>query len=171
MGFTEEHLMAEQGLSAYERGETAEPLPPVARRILRAREALGLTQDEVAARWGEQVSMYWDLELYDDEAFTVISVRQLQRLAAVLRTSVNALLFGEEPVPTLPGVSYDDVVARLRVRMVEDAVSADQLGDRIGWDIRQLLNDPSTFCEWPIDGLRSVCLAADVNWVEVVSTI
>lgn len=53
--------------------------------------ALGLTQDEVANRWGEQPSMYWDLELSDDEAFTVISVRQLQRLAAVLGTSASAL--------------------------------------------------------------------------------
>jgi hypothetical protein len=89
MGFTEEYLMAEQALSVYELGETVDTelvLPPVAQRILRAREALGLTQDEVAARWGEQSSMY-----------------------------------------------------------------------------------PGTFGEWPIAGLRSVCLAAGVNWVEVVS--
>ena len=33
----------------------------VARRILQAREALGMTQDDVAARWGEQLSMLWDL--------------------------------------------------------------------------------------------------------------
>ena len=96
MSFSAERAMAEQALSSYESEERVEPLfPPAALRILRAREALGLTQDEVANRWGEQPSMYWDLELYDDEAFTVISVRQLQRLAVVLATSVSACFSGK----------------------------------------------------------------------------
>jgi hypothetical protein len=54
VGFVAERAMAEQALSSYERDETVEPVfPPAAQRILRAREALGLTQDEVANRWGE----------------------------------------------------------------------------------------------------------------------
>ena len=71
MGFAAERAMAEQALSNYERDEPAEPVfPPAAERIRRARQALGLTQEDVARRWGEQTSMYWDLELFDDEAFT-----------------------------------------------------------------------------------------------------
>ena len=86
--------MAEQALSASELDETVErTFPPAAHRILRAREALALTQDDVASRWGEQASMYWDLELYDDEVFTNISVRQFQRVAEGLGTSVDALAF------------------------------------------------------------------------------
>jgi transcriptional regulator with XRE-family HTH domain len=120
VGFVEERLMAEQALSASELDETVErTFPPAAHRIRRAREALALTQDDVASRWGEHASMYWDLELYDDDVFANISVRQLQRLAAVLGTSVNALLFGEEPASNLPSAPYVDVVARLRVRMAE----------------------------------------------------
>jgi transcriptional regulator with XRE-family HTH domain len=103
MSFAAERAMAEQALSNYERDEPAEPVfPPAAERIRRARQALGLTQEDVARRWGEQTSMYWDLELFDAEAFTVISVRQLERLASVLGTSANALLFGEEPASPGP---------------------------------------------------------------------
>lgn len=171
MGFAEDRLVAEQALAIYDLGSPREPIfPPVAARILRAREALGLTQDDVAARWGEQPSMYWDLELYDDEAFTVISVKQLQRLAAALGTSVSALLFSEEPPPGFPGATYAEVVARLRKKIAEDAVSSEDLSDRIGWELRPLLADPDTLGDLPIDGLRSVCRAAGVDWVAALRT-
>jgi transcriptional regulator with XRE-family HTH domain len=166
MGFAEERAIAEHALAAYDLDASAEyNFPPVAQRILRARESLRLTQEDVAAFWGEQVSMYWDLELYDDEAFTVISVRQLQRLAAVLGTSVNALLFGEEPSPELPGASFAEVVTRLRSRMTEDAMSAEHLGDHIGWELHSLMLDPDTLGDLPVCGLRSVCHAVGVDWV------
>jgi transcriptional regulator with XRE-family HTH domain len=171
VAFAAERAMAEQGLSNYERDETAEPVfPPAAQRIRRAREALGLTQDDVASRWGDQTSMYWDLELFDAEAFTVISVRQLQRLASVLGASVNALLFGEEPAGSESGVTYADVVARLHARMTDDAVGVEELGNSVGWDLQALFADPGTLGDMPVDGLRSVCRAATVDWVTVLST-
>src|SRR5689334_11899982 len=96
--FDAERQMAEEALASTDIDDSAEPkFPPVAQRFLRAREALGLTQDEVAAQWGEEPSMYWDLELHDDEAFDVISVQDLVTLAAILKVSVMYLLFGQEP--------------------------------------------------------------------------
>ena len=171
MGFDEERAVAEQALTSYERDDPAEIVfPSAAQRVRRAREALSLTQEDVASRWGEQVSMYWDLEFHDDEAFTVISVRQLQRLASVLETTVNVLLFGEEPRATLPAAPYRDVVARLELRMAEDAISVDELGDRIGWHVGPLLTDPGALGELPVCGLWSVCRAANVDWVGVINT-
>jgi len=169
VSFDEEYRIAERALSAYELADSTEPVfPPAAQRIRRARETLGLTQ-EVATRWGEQVSMYWDLELYDAEVFTVISVRQVYRLAVVLGTSVNAVLFGGEPAMNSPKMPYTDVVSRLRVRMADDAISPEQLGDHIGWDIRGLLADSDALGDLPIDGLRAVCQAAGVDWMSVLS--
>jgi transcriptional regulator with XRE-family HTH domain len=171
VGFAAERAMAEQALSDYERDDATEPVfPPAAARIRRAREALGLTQDDVARRWEEQPSMYWDLELFDDEAFTVISVRQLLRLASVLGSSASALLFGEEPASPDPGITYADVLARLQVRQTDDGVDLEQLGESVGWDLRAFFADPGTLADMPIDGLRSVCRAAAVDWVTVLST-
>jgi hypothetical protein len=170
MGFETERAMAERAMSAYEREATVEAsFPAAARRIRLAREALGLTQDEVADRWGEQPSMYWDLELYDDEAFTVISVRQLQCLAVALETSVNRLLFGHEPIAVVAAVHYADVVARLQARAIEESISIEQLGDRIGWDVAPLLTDSAAVGELPIVGLWSVCQEANVDWVSVIN--
>ena len=170
MGFAEERVMAEQALAAYDL-ETAEEraFPPVAQRILRAREAVGLTQSDVAARWGEPVSMYWDLEFHDDEAFTVVSVKQLQQLAVVLGTSVTALLFGEEPFE-LPAAGYSEIVARLHARLAEEKVSVEELGERIGWELAPLLADPDALGDLPICAMRSVCQAAGIDWVAPLRT-
>jgi transcriptional regulator with XRE-family HTH domain len=171
MGFASERAIAEQAISMYEQNAVDDAVfPPAAQRIRRAREAAGLTQDDVANQWGEQPSMYWDLEQYDDEVFTVISVRQLQRLASVLNTSVNRLLFGDEPALPLPATRYVEVIARLEARMSEGHVSVEQLGDESGWDLEPLLTDPSNLGDLPIAGLWSVCRAANVDWVAVVDT-
>jgi transcriptional regulator with XRE-family HTH domain len=170
VGFADERALTEQALTAYDLDNAECMFPPVAQRILRAREALGLTQQDVAARWGEQASMYWDLELYDDEAFTVISTEQFRRLAAVLGASVSALLFGEEPSSEPPATSYAEVVARLRAKMAEEAISVEQLGDRIGWELHELFMDPDKLGDLPICGLRSVCQAAGIDWFAVVRT-
>ena len=162
--------MAEQALACYELNESDDAVfPAAAQRIRRAREALTLTQDDVADRWGEQPSMYWDLELFDDEAFTVISVRQLQRLASVLKTSLNVLLFGKEPPLPLPTVPYPEVIARLEDRMIRDAVSVEQLGDRIGWDLQPLVTDPRTVGDLSVAALWYVCRAIDLDWVSVMN--
>ena len=169
MGFADERAMAERAIAGYEQDATPEEaFPAIALRIRRAREALGLTPDDVASRWGEEPSMYWDLEFHDDEAFTVISVRELHRLASVLQTSVEHLVFGEDPTPALPTARYDDVIAGLEARMVEDALSAEQLGDDIGWDLLPLLDDPDTLGDLPIASVWSLCRVANVDWVSVI---
>jgi hypothetical protein len=171
VGFADERNLTERALTAYENDEPIDlVLPPVADRILRAREALGLTQADVAERWGQQVSMYWDLELFDEEALTVISVVEFQRLAAVLGTSVSRLLFGEEPPPPWPVISYSDVVARLRARMAEDALSIEEMADRVGWELDSIMSDREALGDLPISALRSICLTAGVDWFSVLVT-
>jgi transcriptional regulator with XRE-family HTH domain len=171
VGFAEERDMAEQALAAYDL-ETVEEraFPPVAQRILRAREAAGLTHVDVAARWGEPVSMYWDLEFHDDEAFTVVSVKQLQRLAVVLGTTVTTLLFGEDPSELPAAAGYSEIVARLRARLAEEPVSVEVLSDRIGWELEPLFADPGALGDLPICAMRSVCHAAGIDWVAPLST-
>ena len=58
--------------------------PPVASRIQEARLPTGLSDSEVARRLGLTVESYRDLERYDDETFSVISLRDLDTLGKIL---------------------------------------------------------------------------------------
>jgi hypothetical protein len=165
MSFTDEREIVERALALGDLDNRVEPVfPPVSQRFLRAREAAELTPDEVAEQWGEPASMYWDLELYDSEAFDVISVQDLVTLAAVLHVSVMQLLFGEEPARALPVTSYLEVTRRLRAAMKEQEITVDQMSDAVGWDLGPFLAQPDKLAELPIFGLRWVCDAAGVDW-------
>jgi len=165
MAFAEERERAERALAAADQddGEEAE-FPPVARRFTRAREALGLTQAEVAERWHQPLSMYWDLEFHDSEAFDVISVFDLVVLAGILRVSVAHLLFGEDPPSSLASVSYSEIVQRLRRRMDTDELSVDAMEDIVGVEIREYLQKPERLGELPISLMRNICQAVRVDW-------
>ena len=165
MGFPEERDLAERALAAVDRDGEDPQFPPVAKRFARAREALGLSQADVAERWHQPLSMYWDLEFHDSEAFDVIAVRDLRRLAEILRVSVFSLLFGEEPSsPVLP-VSYTEIVGRLVETMDAQRVSIDEMSDRVGVELGEYLHDPGRLGELPIYELRWICQPVGVDWV------
>jgi transcriptional regulator with XRE-family HTH domain len=170
VGFVEERELAERALVVGDRDDDEEPeFPPAAKRFEQAREGLGLTQADVAERWHQPVSMYWDLEFHDSEAFDVISVRDLMCLADILQVSVFHLLFGGEPPAPIPMVSYEEVVRRLRQKMEEKGMSVDEMSDAVGIELREYLEDSERMAELPISGLRWICRAVDVEWVEVLS--
>jgi len=170
MGFREERDLAERALAAADRDDGEEPeFPPVARRFERAREALGLSQADVAERWQQPTSMYWDLEFHDSEAFDVISVGDLSRLAGILQVSVFYLLFGEDPSPSLVPVSYSEIVRRIDETMAAKGLSIDEMGDAVGVELRDYMHDPDRLSELPIFELRWICQAVGVNWVEALA--
>jgi len=169
VGFREDRDLAERALAAADRGDGEEAeFPPVARRFERAREALGLSQADVAERWQQPTSMYWDLEFHDSEAFDVISVGDLSRLAGILQVSVFYLLFGEEPSFPVPTVSYSEIVRRIGEAMAAKGMSIDEMGDAVGVELRDYLHDPDRLSELPIFELRWICQAVGVNWVEAL---
>ena len=171
MGFAEERDLAERALAVADRDDDEEPeFPRVAERFVRAREALGLSQADVAEQWNQPLSMYWDLEFHDSEAFDVISVGDLIRLATILQVSPFDLLFGAAPSSPLPTVSYDEIVRRLRETMEAKGMSIDQMSDAVGIDLHQFLQDANRLTELPISGLRWVCRAVDVDWVDALAS-
>jgi transcriptional regulator with XRE-family HTH domain len=169
VAFADEREIAERALAVADLDGVEPVFPPVARRFLQAREASGLTQSQVAARWGQPPSMYWDLELHDDEAFSVISVQDVATLAAILRVSVMHLLFGQEPSPPLPTTTYAEVARRLRAKMSDRAIAVEEMSELVGWNLAEYLDSPEKLAELPIFGLRWVCKAADVDWATTLT--
>jgi transcriptional regulator with XRE-family HTH domain len=170
VGFAEERERAERALAAadHDDGEEAE-FPPVAQRFTLAREALGISQADVAERWHQPLSMYWDLEFHDSEAFDVISINDLVTLASILQVSAMYLLFGEEPSPPLPPVPYTEIVRRLREKMEADKLSVDEMEDLVGVEIREYLEEPERLAELPIFLLRDVCQVVGADWAATLN--
>jgi hypothetical protein len=87
-----ERLRAEQAMDAI--AHTTDPWtidwPSAASRIRNARLKAGLDESAIAGRMGCSVDSYCDLEAYDDEVFTVATVKNLVTLGKRLVLSPDA---------------------------------------------------------------------------------
>jgi len=139
--------------------------PAIAERIRAARELSGLSWEAVAEHLREAPSHFWDLELYDDELFRVVSVNTIGRLAGIFGITVDEVLFGIAAQPPAARTSFADVAARLSRLLASENLTVDDLGDRIGWDVSRVLADPESLGDYNVDGFRRVCNTIDVDWV------
>jgi transcriptional regulator with XRE-family HTH domain len=168
-GFITERRLAEVAMdgrwSADLAALEARRWPPVASRIHGARLRTGLNEAEVARRLGLTVSSYCDLEGYDDEAFEVISLRDLEALGRVLRVQPRVLLLGSEAEGIMQSITEGEITERLREKVLESGQGVEEFGDAIGWDIKELLADPKTLWSFNVEGLYDLCKPIGVDWV------
>lgn len=166
MGFADELSMAERALEQ-DRSED-ESFPPTAKRFREARARLGISEGQVAERWGFQPSLYWDLELHNSEVFTCVGVFELPPLARALETSLMQLLFGADPPEVIPAITYSEIVRGITNRADAAGLTLQQLGDTVGWDLEPLVSDPRAIGTYNLGGLYAICKAADVDWIGVL---
>jgi hypothetical protein len=114
---------------------------------------------------------YFDLESFDDELVTCLSLEQVRSLATVLHLSIAALLADEtNAIASGPAMSMAELVDRIGQRLVQEGISVDAFSDRVGWDVTAALNDPdSAWRDWNIDCLRDVCAEIEIDWLRVLS--
>src|SRR6185436_8035840 len=164
MSFAEERALAERALGR-QRVDRESEFPPAALHLRTAREGLGLSQQQLITRFGTDGHLCPDLELYDDELFTCISVRDLLRLASVLDTSAPALLFGEHaPAPIRP-LTFSAIAESIRRHLSATNTNAEQWGELVGWDIQPVLDDAEALGTFNIQGLRDIGTALGLDWV------
>jgi hypothetical protein len=161
--------MAEEAL-AQDRVDRSSRFPPASKHLRAAREASGLTQRQLAERFGPEGHLCPDLELYDDELFTCIAVDDLLHLARVLERSAPALLFGADPpAGATPAVTFSAVADRIRSSLATTGSTAEAWGDMAGWDVTPLLQDPAALGSFNVQGVHDVCKALGIDWVGVLS--
>ena len=163
MSFEAERIQVE-GALASEESSSAE-FPETASRIRAARKRLGVSESTLASRWGVEPSMYWDLELHNDEIFTCVDLAALSGLAEALEIPLMTLLFGEEPPAPIAKVSYEDVSNAIARRMAQEGLTVEQLSELVGWDLQSILDSPEVLGTFNIAGARDVCRAVGMDWV------
>jgi transcriptional regulator with XRE-family HTH domain len=140
-------------------------LPSVGDRIRQARLQAGLSENEIARRLGITIHSYCDLESYDYEAFTDLSLKELAELGGILGVQPRVLLLGREGEGGKQTVTFEDVTAHIAKKVSESGLTADQLGDLIGWDIKPLLGDPLSLSGYTVEALYDICKVVDCDWV------
>lgn len=169
MGYAEQRAMVEAALARDSDDDGS--YPPAAGYLTAARERLGLSEQQLRRRLGSVGHVCMDLEWYDSELFQCASVAVLVGLAAVLRTSVASLLFGDSPASALPVATCADVSRRVGEVIAAERISSDEFGNRVGWDVEPLLHDPAVLATYNVQGLRDICQAVGVDWMSVVESL
>ncbi len=146
--------------------------PPVADRIRLARTALGIEPGVAAARLGVNFESYADLEWFDDEVFTTLSLTEVLSLAEMLHVSAVALLTsGDHAADRTAAVSMSSLMKTVLARIQEEGTTVESFGERIGWDIASAVADPSSaWQDWNVDCLIDVCTAVGVEWPAILSS-
>jgi transcriptional regulator with XRE-family HTH domain len=169
---SDDRLLAELALNAISKGGAGfggtPRWPAAAERIRRARLAVNQSDTAVAQKANMSLHSYWDLEHYDDEAFTAVSLRTLVRVCVVLGIEPTGALIGDEFKKHEQTTSFASIAGRLGNLLKQDHVSADEFGERIGWDVRDIITDPNAIWDYNVDALYDICKALGLDWVSAI---
>jgi transcriptional regulator with XRE-family HTH domain len=172
MNGTDERQQAEDASDGLKSVQDDRPdqWPPVAARIRKARESLGLTEADIAGRLGIAPSDYWDVELHNEEAFVATSLAALSQIADILSIPLHVLLFGPTTKAPASRATFVEIAGRLAALATSEGLSIAEFGERIGWELEPVVASPESLSGFNIVGLRDVCNAVGVDWVEALST-
>lgn len=136
------------------------------------REAAGLEIGVVADALDISYASAHDLEAYDDEATTCLSLRQLVGLCSLL-TVDPVTLFSAADADSRPraDLSPHELSSRIQDHLRDTGLPLAEFEDQAGWELGAFLRDPSEIWEWNVDCLVDVCSAITIDWRQVLSSL
>jgi transcriptional regulator with XRE-family HTH domain len=140
------------------------PHPNYAERIREARERIGLSLDQLAARMGQSPSSQWDLEADPNEVLMCISLGWLAGLCEVLQLRPRDLL-SDGPVPAGATLALPELMARIRAYIGSHEMGLEAFEELAGWEVGMALDDPEHARDWNPDGLWDICQLIGVEWL------
>ncbi len=138
------------------------------KKLRAAREDSGKSPEEIAEALGISSAAYYDLEAFDDELPTSLSLDKVALLFTLLKIE-PAMFFATAPPPE--SVSPDALIRKISEYLNTKRMTVSEFEDRVGWDIEPLLKEPSKILSYDIDALRDICNEIGVDWLSVVQSI
>jgi transcriptional regulator with XRE-family HTH domain len=139
----------------------------IADRIRALRGKSGRTESELADALGVTVEGYWNLEQYDDELQTTISIAQAVTLARLLGTGLLEII-GESAVSSQIQISA--IRAGMVAELGRSPGAREQLEDLIDWDLGPFLEGADQWMTvYTLDFIKSLSTAIGLNYGEVLA--
>lgn len=139
-----------------------------AQRLKRARESIGLDQHAAARLIGIDSPWYYDLEEYEDEIVSTLSLEKLCHLAHVLSTDPLVLLVGDRAKTIDRTLQFEEIVQRLADEMSLAGLDVKACSERVGWNLTKILADPQELWNLNTGGFVDVTKAAGVEWTSAL---
>ena len=137
-------------------------------RLRETREARGLSQSDLAQALGLSDDSLWDLEAYDQELYSNLSLAELRRLATVLDVEPAYLLAAGRDSREAGPIGFGELTDLIRAHLASTRETAASFSESAGWDVEPALTDPKAIWNWCPDGLRDVCEALGVDWIRAL---
>lgn len=130
------------------------------------RKRLGISSEATATFVGISPHHLWDLESYDDEVTTTISLAQFSRLCGVLHLHPHELL-GQEP--PLRHINPSELRGYVLEECQRHRWSVEEFGEQAGWDVQGLIDKPDAFVlGLNLDGLQMICEYLGLSTIEAI---
>ena len=126
-----------------------------------ARKSSGRDPGELAHLPGISYEAYGDLERFDEEIVDTISFRQLVLLAGVLHLDLRSFFGAGDQ---MDACAFADLAARLNQLVADGAVTLAALEDEVGWELREVLEEPGLFEELPAVALADIGGRVGIDW-------
>jgi transcriptional regulator with XRE-family HTH domain len=138
----------------------------IADRIRDLRGKSGRTERELADALGLTIEGYRDLEQYDDELETTISIAQAVILARLLGTNLLEMI-GESAASTQIQISA--IRAGMVAELGRSPGAREELEDLIDWDLGPFLEGADQWMTvYTLDFIKSLSTAIGLNYGEVL---
>jgi transcriptional regulator with XRE-family HTH domain len=134
----------------------------IAETIRAYRVRAGKSAQQVASDLGINEAWYQDLETYDDELASTLTLFQAKHLAGLLNVQLSELLVENEHSSRKAGLL--DLPSIIRKHIEVEQLSIEEFEHLVGWELKEFLDSPvASAAEMPIAFLRDLSNHLDVS--------
>jgi DNA-binding XRE family transcriptional regulator len=138
-------------------------------RIQALRLSSGRTEQQLASEVGLTIQSFCDLELYDEEIESAVSLAQALKLASLLHTDLLTIL-GETEIPVKMPIAR--VRSALNAQLGNSGEAKEIMEETINWDLGPFLEGSDDWTTvYTIDFVRQLAMAIEVDWQVLLAGI
>src|ERR1700744_5984970 len=140
-----------------------------AERIQALRLKSGRTELDIASELGLTIHSYADLERYDEELESAVSIAQAIKLAKLLDTDLLALL-GETEIPVRMPIAR--VRSALTAQLGSSGEAKELMEDTLNWDLGPFLDGSEEWTTvYTIEFVRQLATTIGIDWQVLLAAI